>query len=319
MKIVSESRGDVVGPGAIRGNSFRREAWTLTVLHADRWTLFFDSGEGTPVETRAFSGSGAVTLRFEPLAAWAVRNDGAADLHLIQERADPSEERVLVAPPTRIAGVDGCRRGWIAVVKDGAAIEPRVCESDGELVALFGECAVVAIDIPIGLSDGPRFCDQNARQFLGKRASSVFPAPPRSLLKVQDYADANRLSRQLQQRGISKQCWAIVPKVAQIDRILQKRHELRSRVREVHPEVSFTAWAKAELPSKHSAEGAAVRRALVAARYGELPPLPRGVREDDLLDAFAALWTAERIFEGRATPLGDEHRDVTGLPMRIVY
>jgi predicted RNase H-like nuclease len=47
--------------------------------------------------------------------------------------------------------------------------------------------------------------------------------------------------------------------------------------------------------------------------------VPRGAQEDDLLDAFAALWTAERIHDGVAQTLGDAHADRTGLPMRIVY
>jgi predicted RNase H-like nuclease len=58
---------------------------------------------------------------------------------------------------------------------------------------------------------------------------------------------------------------------------------------------------------------------LVTAHFGELPPVPRGAGEDDLLDAFAALWSAERITRGEHKVLGDGHTDVTGLPMRIVY
>ncbi|HWW60630.1 MAG TPA: DUF429 domain-containing protein, partial [Thermoanaerobaculia bacterium] len=194
--------------------------------------------------------------------------------------------------------------------------------SDEELLALFRECAVVAIDIPIGLADhGPRSCDHHARRMLGRRSSSVFPAPLRPLIVLREYAEANRVSRQLQGRGISKQGWAIVAKVEQVDRVLQRHHELRGRVYEVHPEVSFAVWnggAPIEA-SKHTANGLAARRALAAAHFGELPPVPKYASENDLLDAFAALWTAQRIQEGRARELGDAHVDVTGLPMRIVY
>ena len=320
MKI-SESHGQVVRPAAILGNSFRRAAHAFTVVHADRWTLFFDSGEGTPVETRAFSGSGAVRIEMDALHAYEVRNDGSADLHVLRDPGK-DEPRMLVPPLTRIAGVDGCRRGWIAMIKDGKSIEPRLCTSDEELIALFAECAVVAIDVPIGLAErGPRSCDHHARRFLGRRSSSVFPAPLRSLLGVREYADANRMSRDLQKRGISKQGFAIVGKVDQIDRILQRHRELRGRVYEVHPEVSFAMWNGGEVitASKHSAAGLAARRALAASHFGELPESPRGAREDDVLDALAALWTAERIQAGRAQSLGDARVDLTGLPMRIVY
>lgn len=322
---VGECHVATIRPGAVRGNHFhlkRREV--LIVLFADRWTLLWDDGEGTPVQSRAFEGSGAVLMDADPLCAHAVRNDGARDLQIFvlgDTREADTHPRVLAQPVTRIAGVDGCRRGWMAVVKDGASIEPRLCASDEELLQLFESCAVVAIDVPIGLAEGgPRACDHHARRFLGRRAGSVFPAPLRPLLALRDYAEANRVSNRLQQRGISKQGWAIVPKVEQVDRLLQRHRELRPRVYEVHPEVSFAYWNNgAALEPKRSPLGLESRRALVRAHFGELPPVPRGAREDDLLDAFAALWTAERILAGRAQTLGDAHADLTGLPMRIVY
>jgi predicted RNase H-like nuclease len=44
------------------------------------------------------------------------------------------------------------------------------------------------------------------------------------------------------------------------------------------------------------------------------------VADDDILDAFAALWTAERITSGVAVTLPENKPlDSTGLPMRIVY
>ena len=321
-----EHHAETLPSGGVRGNyAHRRERELLVVLYSDSWTLAFDSGEGTPIETRTFSGSGAMRLDIDPGSAHAIRNDGCADLHLfVAGAAEDREPRVLIEPLTRIAGVDGCRPGWIAMIKDGSSITPRLCVSDEDLVALFRECAVVAIDIPIGLAErGPRSCDHHARRFLGRRASSVFPAPLRPLLALSEYAEANRIARNLQKRGISKQGWAIVRKVDQIDRLLQRHRELRGRVYEVHPEVSFAIWnggAPIEA-SKRTKEGAAARRALVSAHFGDeaLRSIPRGAKEDDALDALAALWTAERILDGRARTLGDARADQTGLPMRIVY
>lgn len=270
--------------------------------------------------------SGAVLLEVDASCAYAIRNDGGVALRVMVLGAmheDETFERVLAPPLTRIAGVDGCPDGaWIAVTRDDAAIDARIVRSEEELLALFAQCAVVAIDIPIGLTDsGPRPCDHHARRFLGRRASSVFPAPIRSLLGLHDYPEANRISREIQRKGISKQAWAIVPKIAQIDRVLQRHHELRSRVYEVHPEVSFAMWNGGApiTATKHTKEGLAARRALALAHFGDVPPTPRGASENDLLDAMAALWTAERIQSDRAQSLGDAHVDVTGLPMRIVY
>ena len=294
-------------------------------MYSDRWTLLWDEGEGTPVQSQAYEGTGAVVLEADPLTAHAVRNDGARDLHILSlgdTTGTDTFPRRLAEPLTRLAGLDGCRAGWVAVVKDGPSLETHIVTSDEELVALIAQCAVVAIDIPIGLAErGARACDVHARRFIRNRGSSVFPAPPRALIHVRDYAEANRLSRELQERGISKQGFAIYPKVAQIDRVLQRHHELRPRVFEIHPEVSFTMWNGGVpiVASKHTREGIEARRALAEEHFGTLPSSPRGAYEDDLLDAVAALWTAERIATGRSRELGDAHVDMTGLPMRIVY
>src|SRR6185503_14404851 len=279
----SAQQAETLRSGLVRGNYFHpASSESIVVLYSDRWTLLFDSGEGTPVETRTFTGSGAVQIEIEPRSAHAIRNDGTSDLHLfVTGNPDDREPRVLIEPLTRIAGVDGCRAGWIAMVKDGESIEPRLCVTDEELHALFRECAVAAVDIPIGLAErGPRSCDHHARRFLGRRASSVFPAPLRPLLALSEYGEANRVSRNLQKRGISKQGWAIVRKVDQIDRLLQRHHELRGRVYEVHPEVSFAVWNGGPPieASKHTKEGLAARRTLVTAHFGDeaLQSIPRG-------------------------------------------
>ena len=337
---VAECHVATIRPGAIRGNHFHLQRHeVLVVMYADRWTLLWDEGEGTPVQSRAYEGAGAVVLEADPLCAHAVRNDGARDLHIISlgdTRETDTFPRELAEPLTRIAGIDGCRAGWVAAIKNDVArasarvlgraearptlLETRVVSSDEELLALFAQCAVVCIDIPIGLSDAGRACDHHARRFVGKRGSSVFPAPLRSLLHLHDYAEANRIAK-LNGKGISKQGFMLYPKVAQVDRILQRHHELRPRVYEIHPEVSFTMWNDGApiAESKHTREGLAARRALAERHFGAIPDVPRGAHQDDLLDALAALWTAERVAAGRHQELGDAHVDVTGLPMRIVY
>lgn len=314
-----------IRPGAVRGNHFhtqRREV--LVVLYSGSWTLLWDEGEGTPVQSRTFTGSGAVLMEADPLCAHAVRNDGSSELQIfsVGDKAyTDTHPRKLIDPVTRLAGMDGCPRGWIAAVKEGDRVTQRLCANDDELLALFAECAVVAIDIPIGLTEsGARACDVQARRHVRPRGASVFPAPIRAVLNVHTYAEANQVSRTLQNgKGMSKQAWMIVPKIAQIDRLLRRHPELRERVYEVHPEVTFAHWNREPLPSKHTEEGLAARRTLVSAHFGAIEHAPRGVNEDDLLDAYAALWSAERIAAGMHATLGDAHADSTGLPMRIVY
>lgn len=301
-----------VEPGGIFGNHFHETHQTLLVLGA-LWTLV--SGDGSA----QYDGPRAIEI--DPGSAYAIRNDGATPLQVVSLENAAAFPRQVIAPLTRIAGVDGCRHGWLAVIHDGDALDARLLSSDEDLVALFASCAVAAIDIPIGLAErGSRACDVHARTRLEQK-SSVFPAPLRALIHLREYAEVNRTSRELQGRGVSRQAFGIYPKVAQVDRVLQRHHELRRRVYEIHPEVSFTMWNRGvPMPaSKHTRAGIEARRELAQQHFGELPPTPRGAREDDLLDALAALWTAQRIAAGVAQELGDAHVDVTGLPMRIVY
>jgi predicted RNase H-like nuclease len=80
------------------------------------------------------------------------------------------------------------------------------------------------------------------------------------------------------------------------------------------------------LPSKRTVAGLTARLDLLAA-VGFADPLAlgahagAGVRPDDVLDACACCWTAQRIFEGaaRRLPEGEPPRDRRGLRMEIWY
>jgi predicted RNase H-like nuclease len=190
---------------------------------------------------------------------------------------------------------------------------------------------LIAIDIPIGLTDsGTRDCDREARRFLGPpRASSVFPAPIREVLVARSWEEACAIRSRVEGKRMSKQAWGIVSKVREVDEELRARAPLRKRVREVHPEVSFKAWNGAAMRCKKSSfEGRAERCRLVDQFFGPEAyaqvrsrfPKRTDVGDDDILDAFAALWSAERILRrvSRSLP---EHppTDRCGLPMEIVY
>ena len=51
--------------------------------------------------------------------------------------------------------------------------------------------------------------------------------------------------------------------------------------------------------------------------FGPVAPL-RGARFDDVLDAYAVLWTTERFARGEHVSFGDGARDERGILMRIV-
>lgn len=230
-----------------------------------------------------------------------------------------------------VAGIDGCRGGWLLLSLDLARgrFEARVLSRIDEIADLDPRPDLVTIDIPIGLArSGPRQCDREARRLLGwPRSSSVFPAPPRPVLEAAGYAEACSLGAACDGRRLSRQSWSILPKVREVDALLRPDPGRQEWIREVHPELSFWCW-NSRTPMrwpKKSAAGFADRQKLVVARYGAAgrqaaASLPRGrFGEDDLMDAFAALWTAEHAHQGEAMVVPpDPPVDEVGLRMEIV-
>jgi len=89
-------------------------------------------------------------------------------------------------------GVDGYKRGWIAVwLDDDLRAGWELIDNTDRLAAL--DTSMVMIDIPIGLPDtGYRGCDLAARRLLGAAAPRVFLGLRRPLLQyLDDYAAAN--------------------------------------------------------------------------------------------------------------------------------
>lgn len=230
--------------------------------------------------------------------------------------------------PLSVAGVDGWRGRWVVATVETATREVRwaVAGSAQEVVDLTAGCAAVAVDVPMGLSDGPRGreCDTLARKALGRAASSVFAAPPRPTLDAATHAEAVAAARRVGGGAASIQAWNITPGIRQWDSVLSANPCLTRRVVESHPEVSFryldptrTAWAR-----KSTAQGVAQRLAALRPwvdAVTALESIPDGPALDDALDALACGWSAYRYTEGSAATLPlSPPVDGRGLPMRIV-
>src|SRR5512143_4090806 len=142
-----------------------------------------------------------------------------------------------------IGGADGCKGGWVLVTQDlrTGFVSWQRCSTASELFYRSPELDIIALDIPIGLTEkGGRVCDQEARQLLkGGRASSVFPAPVRAVLSATAYAEACRIGTTVEGKKLSRQAWAIAPKIREVDDLLRRDPQLRAKTREVHPEVCF--------------------------------------------------------------------------------
>ena len=206
-------------------------------------------------------------------------------------------------------GIDGCAAGWIIATIDRVIVVPKLRLDEFELVG---------IDMPMGLVDGPpRACDIAARKFLGRAGSSVFPAPPRAALAHTDYGAALAAARSTTGRGISKQTFNIMAKIAELDSLIDPTN--RHKIVEVHPECAFKALNGDEsLPSKKTPAGQDLRRRLLADHFDVPATAPPGAAIDDLLDAYAVLWSAQRYRSGVHRQFGDGQHDERGIEMRIV-
>lgn len=255
-----------------------------------------------------------------------------------------SEEAIQRA----VAGVDGCRAGWIAVSRiPGREVAAKVFPSFAELVAALPADAAIAVDMPIGLpafsSRGGRGPEALVRPLLGQRQSSVFSIPSRAALYARTdgfttldawyaaHREASEVARATSSppRGVSIQAFGIFSKIRELDALLVERPELRGQVIESHPEVAFWQLNERramELPKKVKGRvngpGMEERKALLA-RHG-LPRSfldrapPPGAAEDDFLDAAAVMLVAARFARGEAIcfpdpPGVDDH----GLPVAI--
>jgi predicted RNase H-like nuclease len=224
-----------------------------------------------------------------------------------------------------VGGVDGCRAGRVGVQRQtGGPLSVHLYRTTAELMNAAPEFDLLAIDIPIGLEKtGSRTAYSLARKLIGPRASSVFPAPVRATLECETYDEA--CSKSLEACG--HQAFAILPRIREVDNAVRNSQTLKRRVREAHPEVSFY-YLNGERPltrSKKSGLGFRDRYRLIEAFFGPVidelraAVSERDVADDDLLDALAVLWSAERVIAGCSVGIPDRaERDCYGLPMHIV-
>jgi predicted RNase H-like nuclease len=145
----------------------------------------------------------------------------------------------------------------------------------------------------------------------------VFPAPVRPVLEATSWEDACVRSR-ASAADVTKQTFAILPKIREVDALLQTRPELREVVREVHPEVCFSELAGASMTHhKASALGRKERQRALALSFPQLRMIEKGWPRPRTT-ARVACWSAIRLASGKGRSLPEAvPRDITGLPMAI--
>jgi dTDP-4-dehydrorhamnose 3,5-epimerase-like enzyme len=84
FEITREMHIATLRPGHVRRNHVHAVGRELmAVMYSDAWTLFWDEGEGSAVQSRRFEGSGAVQVSIDPGFAHALRNDGTRDVVIV--------------------------------------------------------------------------------------------------------------------------------------------------------------------------------------------------------------------------------------------
>lgn len=235
-----------------------------------------------------------------------------------------------------VAGVDGCKAGWIAVLRnlaDPTDLHLHLFPAFADIAGFEPHLGIIAVDMPIGLPEnlgsGGRGPEKAARKHLGERQSSVFTVPSRAAVYETDYRQACFTAEKTSEppKKVSKQCFYLFPKMREIDALMTPR--LEERVYEVHPELAFwrlNGETEMSLPKKVKSranpagldqrQDLLVSKGLPSGFLDQKPP--RGCGRDDLLDAAANSLIAERIFQGQAEPFPkDFRRDDRGLRMAI--
>ena len=231
----------------------------------------------------------------------------------------------------KVAGVDGCRKGWLMVKWDGNSYGYLVFDNFSGLAESHPDLSLLLIDIPIGLSGPgfPRSLESALRNELKGRSSTVFNPPSREALYADNLESAKAINLEKEGKSISIQTWNIMPKIREVDEYLCKSKDME--LYESHPELCFKYLnsGKVLMSSKKTAEGFEERFRILAETDPQLSEvldemlnsLPRSsVQKDDILDAACLALVAKLGMQNRLSFLEDKNPvNAMGHPMKIAF
>ena len=204
-----------------------------------------------------------------------------------------------------IAGVDGCKQGWVGVWLDnsGSLAGAAFCTTLEELLQGIPNLMTAGVDMPIQLLDAPaRPADTHARKALvPERGRIEYPALP--LFVIEDrwlsagFEEVNQECRQLYGRAFSRQSLHLRNKIAEVNEVSRNGFPV------IEPSgLSFTAMNNSKPPGfqKSGRDPGAfckARNISMGQRFTS-----SAAAADDIIDAAAAAWSAHRFSFGKAYP-----------------
>lgn len=233
-------------------------------------------------------------------------------------------------------GIDGCRVGWVAVEISDTGFDVDVYQSIEEICSKFQDSELMLVDMPIGLPESINDIrpDSDVRKLLSGRSSCIFNTPCRQAVYIDDYHEASIMNRSIMGKGLSRQSFAISPKIREIDELLSRRPDLKDKLKESHPELCFAVLASNSsfiLPlyySKHTLEGYKDRVDTLQDYFDKTHDIVNYIAGNPALcklmeDCVDALCLAVTAWLGsqhgyKSIPVNPS-KDNRGLPMQMIY
>ena len=232
-----------------------------------------------------------------------------------------------------LAGVDGCKYGWVLVKFDGVKYSyGGIYKEFQSLIDENPEISKILIDIPIGLSSSNklRTLDKALRNKISRRSSSVFNAPCRKALLANNYHEAKEINKTIEGKGLSKQTYFIQQKIHEVDCFLQANRNWLDYLLESHPEFCFFCLSGGKyLDKKSTAFGVEQRKRILQKHIIEMDDvlhdalnntLRKELKIDDVLDAMCLCLINQLGATDKLSFINDPLGfDEFGIPMKIAY
>nr|WP_321453451.1 DUF429 domain-containing protein [uncultured Carboxylicivirga sp.] len=218
-----------------------------------------------------------------------------------------------------IAGVDGCRYGWIVAYYVNNQYQIEIFPSISQMMQNLPPMERILIDMPMGLSSPgfPRTIDATLRKHLPQRGSTVFNVPCKAAVYEDDFSKAKELNIAIEGKSLSIQTLNIKNKIKELDEYLALSQHQTIFI-ESHPELCFKHLNKGILLSKKSTSEGLTERLEVLQKWDSNLNAAyqkanqqfkrKDVKPDDIVDALCLCLVNKLGAQGKLSFITDDNR-----------